>query len=203
MMEPHITETMTEPTDTTPISLDAKEQIRQILGRRTRHQSVKIETKEPVEPEAMKTAAEEVRKETPDIPQASEPDGFDEMLVANVANMDAFSCATEALIKGMSNLNAEMASFAESRIQANFERTRSLLKTSDPADLVELQVNFARSAAEQYFAEITRLLNLATQVTEESWAPIRDRVDVPVRLAISGWYGPLYWDVFAPRQGSG
>lgn len=206
MTESRSTETKTEIKMPTP--LETSEQVTHILGRRTRHQPVKIvtkgpvtlEIKEPVEPEAMETEA--ARKETPDTPQASEPAGFEETLVANATNMDAYSRATEALITGMANLNAEMAAFAESRVQANFERTRSLLKTGDPADVVELQVNFALSATEQYFAETTRLLNLATQVTEESWAPIRDQVDVPVRLAISGWYGPSYWHVFAPRKGS-
>ena len=185
-----ITETKTE--TKTPILLKTKEQVPHILGRRRRkHQPVTIETKEPVthetkgpvEPEAMDTAVEEGRaaeegqKDTPDTPQASEPDGFDEMLDANFAIMDAFVRATAAMIKGMADLNAEMARFAEDRVRANFERTQSLLKTSDPADVVELQVNFARSAAEQYFTESTRLLNIAAQVTEESWAPIRDRVD--------------------------
>ena len=84
-----ITETKTE--TKTPILLKTKEQVPHILGRRRRkHQPVMIETKEPVthetkgpvEPEAMDTAVEEGRaaeegqKDTPDTPQASEPDGF-------------------------------------------------------------------------------------------------------------------------------
>lgn len=183
MTEPHsITETKTE--TKTPVPLETKEQITHILGRgRLKHPTVMIETKKPLKAAAKEAAveegraAEEGKKDTPDSPQTSEPEGVDEMLDANVAIMDAFARATGAMIKGMADLNAEMARFTEERVRANFERTRSLLKTSDPADVVELQVDFARSAAEQYFTESTRLLNLALQATEESWAPIRDRVD--------------------------
>lgn len=170
------TETKTE--TKTPVPPETTEQLTHILGRgRPKNPSVIIETRGPLRAAAIEAATEESRKDTPDTPETSVPEGVDEMLDTNVANVEAFARATEAMIKGMANLNAEMARFAEDRIRANFERMQSLLKTSDPADVVELQVNFARLAAEQYFTETTRLLNLAAQVTEESWAPIKDRVD--------------------------
>jgi phasin family protein len=165
----------------TPVPPETTEQLTHILGRgRPKRQSVIVETRGPLRAAAIEAATEDSRTDTPDTPdtpEASEPEGVDEMLDTNVANVEAFARATEAMIKGMANVNAEMARFAEDRIRANFERMQSLLKTSDPADVVELQVNFARLAAEQYFTEATRLLNLAAQVTEESWAPIKDRVD--------------------------
>ena len=183
MTEPHsITESKTE--SKTSIPLETKEQVRHILGRRRhKRQTVMIETKKPLKAAALEAAveegrtAEEGRKDTSDTPQAAEREGFDEMLDANFAIMEAYARGSAAMMKGMANLNAEMARFAEDRIRANIERTQSLLQTSDPADVVELQVDFARSAAEQYFTEGTRLLDLAAGVTEESWAPIKDRVD--------------------------
>lgn len=168
----------------TPIPLETKEQVRHILGRRRhKHQTVVIESKKPIKTAAKEAAAEEGRKDTPETPRVAEPQGFDDMLDANVAIMDAFTRGTTAMINGMTNLHAEMARFAEDRVRANFERTQSLLKTSDPADAVEVQVNFARSAAEQYFMEATRLLDLAAQVTEESWAPINDRIGQGLDIA--------------------
>jgi len=102
--------------------------------------------------------------------------GVEDLLALSGGGVEAYLRCCEASLKGLASINEEVAHFADQRIRASFETAQSLMKATDPAEAVRTQVDFARSATEQYLQEATKLLNLATQVAMDSLGPIQGQV---------------------------
>jgi phasin family protein len=97
---------------------------------------------------------------------------------ANGANVTAFIEAGEALLKGMIAINQEVMNFTNQRMRADVEVGQSMARCTDPVAAFDLQCEFARSATEQYLAETTKLMQLATKMTMASLTPLQVRAKV-------------------------
>jgi hypothetical protein len=93
---------------------------------------------------------------------------------SNGANIAAFVKAGEALWTGMTAMGQEMAQFASNRLRENMDLSGSVLQCGDPGEAFRLECDYARNATRQYLDETSKLLGIAAETSQRSWAPIEE-----------------------------
>ena len=93
---------------------------------------------------------------------------------SNGANMAAFVKASEALWSGMTAMGQEMAQFASARLRENMDLSGSVMQCGDPGEAFRLECDYARNATRQYLDETSKLLGIAAETSQRSWAPIEE-----------------------------
>lgn len=81
----------------------------------------------------------------------------------------ALARANATLVKSAVAVCEEMVSFANARLRHNIETGETLIRCKSPAEILEAQAEYARTAAEQYLAEPVKLMDLAAR-TGKGWA---------------------------------
>lgn len=92
----------------------------------------------------------------------------------NEANMAALVKASEALWSGMANIGQEMMQFASTRMRENIDLSGSVLQCGDPREAFRLECDYARNATKQYLDEANKLLTIAADTSQRTWAPIEE-----------------------------
>jgi hypothetical protein len=93
---------------------------------------------------------------------------------SNGANLAAFVKASEALWSGMNSMSQEMMQFASTRLRENMDLSGSVLQCGDPREAFRLECDYARTATRQYLDEANKLLTIAADTSQRSWAPIEE-----------------------------
>jgi hypothetical protein len=96
---------------------------------------------------------------------------YERLMALSSANADAFMKASEAMLKGLAQLNGELVSFTSSRLKEQVEGSQAIAQCSNWSEAFEKQMSMARTATEQYLSEASKLASLATELTMASWAP--------------------------------
>jgi hypothetical protein len=76
------------------------------------------------------------------------------------------------MFNGMMSLGQEMSEFATARLRENMEFTSTVMRCGDPQEAVRLEMDYARHATQQYLDEASRLMNMATELSQNGWAPL-------------------------------
>jgi hypothetical protein len=92
----------------------------------------------------------------------------------NGANIAAFVKASEAMWTGMTAIGQEMAQFASARLRENMDLSGSVMQCGDPREAFTLECDYARNATRQYLDEASKLLGIAAETSQRSWAPIEE-----------------------------
>ena len=90
------------------------------------------------------------------------------------ANITAMVKASEALWTGMTAMGQEMAQFASTRLRENMDLSGSVMVCGDPREAFRLECDYARNATRQYLDETSKLLGIAAETSQRSWAPIEE-----------------------------
>lgn len=109
--------------------------------------------------------------------QASARDALDPVAAVNGAAAQAFVRTCQAYTNGATTMNAEMMSFMNQRLNRDIEFTQSMSKCENWAGVVDVQQKWARQATEEYFAEASKLVQLAAKLTEESLEPVYEQAN--------------------------
>lgn len=96
------------------------------------------------------------------------------MLDANGAGVQAFVRSSEALWSGMAIFGQEMMQFATARMRETMDLSGSVLQCGDPREAFRIECDYARNATRQYLDEAHKLLGIAADASQRSWAPIED-----------------------------
>jgi hypothetical protein len=80
--------------------------------------------------------------------------------------------ASEAMFSGMMTLGQEMGEFATARLRENMEFTSTVMRCGDPQEAVRLELDYARHATQQYLDQASRLMQRATELSQNGWAPL-------------------------------
>jgi hypothetical protein len=80
--------------------------------------------------------------------------------------------ASEAMFSGMMILGQEMGEFATARLRENMEFTSTVMRCGDPQEAVRLELDYARHATQQYLNQASRLMQRATELSQNGWAPL-------------------------------
>ncbi len=123
-------------------------------------------------PAAQKTGMQDTSART----QTEVPSPFDytEVFALASANVDAFVGATEAWLRGLKAINEELVQFADTRMQAINTTARSMAEADDANALTDVSFDYARNAAEEYFAETAKVVNLTADLARDSWIPLQE-----------------------------
>ena len=123
-------------------------------------------------PAAEKTGEQDTSART----QTEVTSAFDytEVFALASANVDAFVGATEAWLRGLKAINEELVQFADTRMQAINTTARSIAEADDANALTDVSFEHARNAAEEYFAETAKVVNLTADLARDSWIPLQE-----------------------------
>lgn len=80
--------------------------------------------------------------------------------------------ASEAMLNGMMSFGQEMSQFATARLRENMEFTSTVMRCGDPQEAVRLEMDYARHATQQYLNEASKLMQIATEVSQKGWEPL-------------------------------
>ncbi|HVX57948.1 MAG TPA: TIGR01841 family phasin [Candidatus Saccharimonadales bacterium] len=78
--------------------------------------------------------------------------------------------------KGIESINNEIYSFSKQSIEDTVAATKAVMGSKSVHEAFEFQTDFAKSAFESYVAEVSKLSELATVATKDSFAPFKGRV---------------------------
>ena len=107
--------------------------------------------------------------------QAGAREALDPIAAFNGAAAETFVRTCQAYTNGATAMNAEMMSFMNTRLNRDIEFTQAMSKCENWAGVVDVQQKWARQATEEYFAKASRLVQLAANLTEESWEPVYEQ----------------------------
>lgn len=107
-------------------------------------------------------------------PTASVTPDLAALVDSNGANIAALVKAGEALWTGMTAMGQEMAQFASTRLRENMDLSGSVMQCGDPGEAFRLECDYARNATRQYLDETSKLLGIAAETSQRSWAPIEE-----------------------------
>jgi phasin family protein len=105
---------------------------------------------------------------------------FEKLADAGRQNIEAFVAASNIAAQGFGEVNQAWVSFAKSAIERNSAAAEAVFAAKTPADAVELQTDWARSAFDNYMSESSKIAELAVKTANDAIAPIRARIDIAV-----------------------
>jgi len=103
------------------------------------------------------------------------------MLDANGENLKAVMRANEAILEGLSELGREMIAFGSSRLRQDLAASECLMGCKDAGEAFRVQMEFARTAGEQYYTEANKLMELANKMAKACWSPLEDRTQATLQ----------------------
>jgi len=99
---------------------------------------------------------------------------YERLMALSSANVEALMKASEAMLRGLAQLNGELVSFTSTRLKEQVEGSQAIAQCGNWSEAFEKQLSLARTATEQYLTEATKLASLATELTMASWAPLQN-----------------------------
>ena len=125
-------------------------------------------------------------------PAAEHSDTAD-LTEANRRSLQNFVEANVAIMNGMNALSAEMAAFGGKRLNANLERSQSLLGCEDAEKALRVHSEFFESATRQYLEQASSVMEVMTSISRGFWTALDQRTQEtsrdPNREAGSGKSG--------------
>ena len=106
--------------------------------------------------------------------------GFSELNVEGKKNLDALVASATAAQKGAETLSAQSVAYGKKSWEDGVAAAQSLAAARSVQELVELQTSWAKSAAETYLSEVTKMTDVFTASVKDSFKPINERVTASV-----------------------
>jgi len=78
--------------------------------------------------------------------------------------------------KGIESINSEIYSYSKQSIEESVAATKAVLASKSVHEAFEIQTDYAKSAFEAYVAELSKISELATAASKDSFAPFKGRV---------------------------
>ncbi|MDH3473049.1 MAG: phasin family protein [Rhodospirillales bacterium] len=99
----------------------------------------------------------------------------------NGTAMAAYLEASRAFTNGLTALNSEVLSFATKRWGYDMDLSQSLTGCDNWAKASALQQDWAQQAMKDYVEEASRLMDMASEMTQEAWHPLYESSTEAVR----------------------
>jgi hypothetical protein len=88
--------------------------------------------------------------------------------------LDSFMQSSNALMKAVGELNAEILGFTKQRLDAGIAVSQSLAQCKSVQAAMEVQMDFARTEAQIYLDEARKIMELASNAAVEGFKPIQE-----------------------------
>src|ERR1700742_2282124 len=102
--------------------------------------------------------------------------GYDAVLGYNKDTAEAVMKSATVAGKSVESINNEIYSFSKQSIEDSVAATKAVMGSKSVHEAFEFQTDFAKSAFEAYVAELSKLSELATAATKDTFAPLQGRV---------------------------
>ncbi|HEV2560574.1 MAG TPA: TIGR01841 family phasin [Rhizomicrobium sp.] len=132
-----------------------------------------IETAMKTGTEALKTGFEKAVK------------NYDQFLGYGKDTVEAYTKSATVAGKGAETLHNELYAFSKQSIEDSIAAAKAVLGAKSAQEAFELQTSFAKTAFEAYIGQMTKMGELFTTVTKESFEPIQGRVQAWVDVVQS------------------
>ena len=110
---------------------------------------------------------------------------YDQMIGYGKETVEAYVKSAEVAGKGAETLHNEIYSFSKKSVEESIAAAKALMASKSAHEAFELQTGFAKSAFEQYVAQVTKLGEIYTSATKEAIAPLQGRVQAWVDVVQS------------------
>jgi phasin family protein len=101
---------------------------------------------------------------------------YDALLAYGKDSAEAAMKSATVAGKGVEAINSEIYSFSKQSIEDTVAATKAVLGSKSVHEAFEFQTDFAKSAFEAYVAELSKISELATAATKDTFAPFKGRV---------------------------
>ncbi len=102
--------------------------------------------------------------------------GYDAVLGYSKDSAEAAMKSATVAGKGLESINNEIYSYSKQSIEDSVAATKAVMGSKSVHEAFEFQTDFAKSAFEAYVAEMSKISELATSVTKDTFAPFKGRV---------------------------
>ena len=102
--------------------------------------------------------------------------GYDAFLGYGKETAEAVMKSATVAGKSAETINSEIYSFSKQSIEDTVAATKAVMGSKSVHEAFEFQTDFAKSAFESYVAELSKISELATAATKDSYAPFKGRV---------------------------
>jgi len=113
---------------------------------------------------AMKTGLEKALK------------GYDAFVGYSKDTADAVTKSATVAGKGIETINGEIYSYSKQSIEDAVSATKAVLGSKSVHEAFEFQTDYAKSAFEAYVGQLSKIGELTTAATKDSFAPFKGRV---------------------------
>jgi len=102
--------------------------------------------------------------------------GYDAFLGYGKETAEAVMKSATVAGKGVETINNELYSFSKQSIEDSVAATKAVMGSKSVHEAFEFQTDFAKQAFEAYVAEMSKISELATNATKDTFAPFKGRV---------------------------
>jgi phasin family protein len=106
--------------------------------------------------------------------------GLAELNAEGKKNLEALVASATAAQKGAEAISAQTLAYGKKSWEDGVAAAQSLAAARSVQELIELQTSWAKSAAETYLSEVTKLTDVFTASVKDSFKPINERVTASV-----------------------
>lgn len=102
--------------------------------------------------------------------------GYDAVVSYNKDTAEAVMKSATTAGKSIESINSEIYSYSKQSIEDGVAATKAVLGSKSVHEAFEFQTDYAKSAFEAYVAELSKISELATAATKDTYAPFKGRV---------------------------
>ncbi|HEY2071372.1 MAG TPA: TIGR01841 family phasin [Rhizomicrobium sp.] len=110
---------------------------------------------------------------------------YDHFLGYGKDTVEAYLKAANAAGKGVETLQSEIYGFSKQSIEDSLAATKAILGSKSVHEAFELQTDFAKTAFDAYVGQMTRLSEIMTSTSKQTFAPLQGRVQAWVEIVQS------------------
>jgi len=107
---------------------------------------------------------------------------YDTVLGYGKDTVEAYMKSATVAGKGMETINSEIYSFSKDAIEESIAASKAILGSKSIHEAFELQTDYAKSAFEAYVGQLTKVSDLFTIATKQTFAPLQGRVQAWVEV---------------------
>ena len=108
--------------------------------------------------------------------------GYDNMVGYGKDTAEAMIKSATAAGKGAETLHNEIYAYAKQSMEDSITAGKAILGAKSVHEAIEVQTDYAKSAFENYVAELSKFNQLMTAVAKDSYAPIEGRAQAWVEV---------------------
>jgi len=126
---------------------------------------------------AFKTGADQLKDSFDKATQS-----YDQLINFNKEMAEAVLKAASAAGKGVETINAEVFAYSRQSVEEGVAASKAMLASKSVQELLELQSDFTKAMFETYFAEATKVRNLALETAKAAAEPLQARITALAEL---------------------